>query len=166
MVPQIVAVEKRRRSNVEAEIRSLALRRVPGATRTTSARRRRRGSLIWRRIARCAKSKGLHSKGRRRDESDVLVALNSCRGKLANVAVDDDAGFMGHALRLPKDGDETMKTERGCEVIDPANKVYAPRRRNGRESAPRRPKRVVGDADIDVCVCRACVTYHPPGLYS
>ncbi|KAJ7235631.1 hypothetical protein B0H12DRAFT_1257230, partial [Mycena haematopus] len=79
---------------------------------------------------------GLYSKGRRRDQSDVLAALNSFRGKLANVAVeeampneedegakddepeaptlaydedpgmevDDDAGFVGHVLRFPKDG--------------------------------------------------------------
>ncbi|KAJ7148904.1 cyclophilin-like protein [Mycena filopes] len=34
--------------------------------------------------------------------------------------VDDDSGFMGHALRFPKDdGEETMKAERDYEVIDP-----------------------------------------------
>ncbi|KAJ7231030.1 cyclophilin-like domain-containing protein [Mycena haematopus] len=140
---------------VEAEIRSLARRRAGGdsddeleAMRKTKKSK----SYLEEELARYSKGKGLHSKGRRRDESDILAALNSFRGKLANVAVeedmpgeededakddareapklgydedpgmevDDDAGFMGHALRFPKDdGEETMKAERDYEVIDP-----------------------------------------------
>ncbi|KAF7309382.1 Peptidyl-prolyl cis-trans isomerase [Mycena indigotica] len=83
-----------------------------------------------------------------KDESNVLAALNAFRGKLARVEVempdaedgdgkdtekegpaladdpgievDDDAGFLSHALHFPKDdGEETMKAERDYEVIDP-----------------------------------------------
>ncbi|KAF7317655.1 Peptidyl-prolyl cis-trans isomerase [Mycena kentingensis (nom. inval.)] len=36
------------------------------------------------------------------------------------IEVDDDAGFLGHALHFPKDdGEETQKAERDYEVIDP-----------------------------------------------
>ena len=87
--------------------------------------------------------------GKRKDEGDVLAALSSFRGKLqssmlvdeepeeegadkgegggagagadvAGMEVDDDRGFMGHALHFPKDnGEETQKAERDYEVIDP-----------------------------------------------
>ncbi|KAJ6504486.1 cyclophilin-like domain-containing protein [Mycena vulgaris] len=140
---------------VEAEIRSLARRRGGGdsddeleAMRKTKKSK----SYLEEELARYAKGKGLHKKGARRDEGDVLAALSSFRGKLASVVVDeempdegdaeaaedaaevpklgydedpgmevdDDAGFMGHALRFPKDdGEETRKAERDYEVIDP-----------------------------------------------
>ncbi|KAF7345526.1 Cyclophilin-like protein [Mycena venus] len=145
---------------MEAEIRSLARRRAGGdsddeleAMRKTKKSK----SYLEEELARYAKNKGMHAKGKRRDESDVLAALNSFRGgKLASVAVeedmlpaedadvdpegkdkdeeapkpaydedpgmevDDDAGFLGHALRFPKDdGEESMKAERDYEVIDP-----------------------------------------------
>ncbi|KIJ58521.1 hypothetical protein HYDPIDRAFT_119457 [Hydnomerulius pinastri MD-312] len=36
------------------------------------------------------------------------------------VEVDDDRGFMSHALQFPKDdGEETRKAERDYDVIDP-----------------------------------------------
>ncbi|KAG5633013.1 hypothetical protein DXG03_009062, partial [Asterophora parasitica] len=38
----------------------------------------------------------------------------------AGMEVDDDRGFMSHALHFPKDdGEETRKAERDYEVIDP-----------------------------------------------
>ncbi|KAJ7483456.1 cyclophilin-like domain-containing protein [Mycena latifolia] len=142
---------------MEAEIRSLARRRGGGdsddeleAMRKTKKSK----SYLEEELARYSKGKGLHKKGRRRDEGDVLAALSSFRGKLASVAVeedmpapaegdaegkeegeeapklgydedpgmevDDDAGFMGHALHFPKDdGEESRKAERDYEVIDP-----------------------------------------------
>jgi peptidyl-prolyl cis-trans isomerase SDCCAG10 len=140
---------------MEAEIRSLAKRRGGGDSddELEAMRKTKKGkSYLEEELARYSKGKGLHSKGKRRDEGDVLAALNSFRGKLANVAVeedmsaeedadgkdaaseapklgydedpgmevDDDAGFMGHALRFPKDdGEESRKAERDYEVIDP-----------------------------------------------
>ncbi|KAJ6580766.1 cyclophilin-like domain-containing protein [Mycena capillaripes] len=141
---------------MEAEIRSLARRRGGGdsddeleAMRKTKKSK----SYLEEELARYAKGKGLRTKGKRRDESDVLAVLNSFRGKLARMPVeedmpaeedadakdsdapeapklgwdedpgmevDDDAGFMGHALRFPKDdGEESLKAERDYEVIDP-----------------------------------------------
>ncbi|KAJ7065459.1 cyclophilin-like domain-containing protein [Mycena amicta] len=107
-------------------------------------------SYLQEELARYSKGRGLHSKrdagGKRvRDESDVLAALSAFRGKLASasvpedvempdldaeekhgdpedpgIEVDDDAGFLGHALHFPKDdGEETLKAERDYEVIDP-----------------------------------------------
>lgn len=41
-------------------------------------------------------------------------------GEEPGIEVDDDRGFMGHALRFPKDdGEEGRKAERDYEVIDP-----------------------------------------------
>ncbi|KAJ7498195.1 cyclophilin-like domain-containing protein [Mycena galericulata] len=153
---------------MEAEIRSLARRRGGGdgdsddeleALRRT--KKTKTTSYLEEELARYAKGRGLHAKGKRRDEGDVLAALSAFRGKLAGVAVDDamegdadvdadagrkedgeeegkeeapklgwdedpgievddDAGFMGHALRFPKDdGEESRKAERDYEVIDP-----------------------------------------------
>lgn len=154
---------------MEAEIRSLARRRGGGDDsddELEAMRKAKKGkttSYLEEELARYAKGKGLHARGKRRkDESEVLAALSSFRGKLAGVAVeeempglreegedggegaggkdgkdgdgapklgydedpgmevDDDAGFMGHALRFPKDdGEESIKAERDYEVIDP-----------------------------------------------
>lgn len=86
--------------------------------------------------------------GKRKDEGDVLAALSSFRGRLKSMMavdddaddgnredvgkegrageedpgmeVDDDRGFMSHALHFPKDdGEESRKAERDYEVIDP-----------------------------------------------
>lgn len=87
--------------------------------------------------------------GKRKDEGDILAALSSFRGKLRTLAsslpsdddeesgekdpqekvpgeenpgmeVDNDTGFLGHALYFPKDdGEESRKAERDYEVIDP-----------------------------------------------
>ena len=87
---------------------------------------------------------------RARVEGDILAALDSFRTKLKTVLpeehdepaetanegaqptpaapgeedpgmeVDDDTGFLGHALHFPKDNtEEVMKAERDYEVIDP-----------------------------------------------
>ncbi|KIJ58446.1 hypothetical protein HYDPIDRAFT_119518, partial [Hydnomerulius pinastri MD-312] len=41
-------------------------------------------------------------------------------GEDPGMEVDDDRGFMSHALQFPKDdGEETRKAERDYEVIDP-----------------------------------------------
>ncbi|KAJ8516888.1 hypothetical protein ONZ45_g5862 [Pleurotus djamor] len=91
--------------------------------------------------------------GRKKDESNVLAALSSFRTKLQStmlvddepaderpteegesaeakgpeeegLEVDDDRGFMGHALHFPKDdGEESRKAERDYEVIDPRQRA-------------------------------------------
>ncbi|KAJ7777088.1 cyclophilin-like domain-containing protein [Mycena metata] len=153
---------------MEAEIRSLARRGGDSDDELDAMRQAKKGkttkSYLEEELAKYAKGRGLHKKGKRRDEGDVLAALSSFRGKLASVTVeeempavaqdddlavkdengdggeegetkeapklgynedpgmevDDDAGFMSHALRFPKDdGEESMKAERDYEVIDP-----------------------------------------------
>lgn len=101
-------------------------------------------------LAKYSKGRGLHKKGKgRKDEGDVLAAMNKFRDMLQassmptwdagedevdesgkreikapeeeiGMEVDDDRGFMNHALHFPKDdGEETRKAERDYEVIDP-----------------------------------------------
>ncbi|KAJ2973727.1 hypothetical protein NUW54_g12012 [Trametes sanguinea] len=106
-------------------------------------------SLLEEEMAKYAKSRGVHKKGKgKKDEGDVLAALNSFRSKLKSTAVEDspppeqhegedagaerkleeeegmevdnDTGFLGHALHFPKGNEEEVeKAEREYEVIDP-----------------------------------------------
>ncbi|OSD05281.1 cyclophilin-like protein [Trametes coccinea BRFM310] len=106
-------------------------------------------SLLEEEMAKYAKSRGVHKKGKgKKDEGDVLAALNSFRSKLKSTAVEDspppeqhegedaggeqkpqeeegmevdnDTGFLGHALHFPKGNEEEVeKAERDYEVIDP-----------------------------------------------
>lgn len=107
-------------------------------------------SYLEEELAKYSKGKG-SKKGKKKDEGDVLAALNSFRGKLKSsmfdapedadmetedgagggetapptgedpgIEVDDDRGFLTHALHFPKDdGEETRKADRDYEVIDP-----------------------------------------------
>ncbi|KAI4294526.1 hypothetical protein K525DRAFT_176594, partial [Schizophyllum commune Loenen D] len=104
------------------------------------AKKKQKRSYLSEELAKYAKGRGVHKKGKRRDESDVLAALDSFRGKLQGamavdddqgekgvrgaeepgVKVDDDTDFLGHELRFPKDNaEEVGKAERDYEVIDP-----------------------------------------------
>ncbi|KAF8815166.1 cyclophilin-like protein [Phlegmacium glaucopus] len=129
---------------LEAEVRKLQRRRESDDEDETSAKKVKK-SYLNEELAKYAKGKGLHKKGKKKDEGDVLAALNSFRGKLQSsilvdepeagdadeaeggdveggegMEVDNDTGFMTHALHFPKDnGEETMKAERDYEVIDP-----------------------------------------------
>ncbi|EMD38986.1 hypothetical protein CERSUDRAFT_46786 [Gelatoporia subvermispora B] len=138
---------------MEAEIRRLARRGAGSDSEDEDARARKRAkkSALAEEMARYANSKGVHKKGKRKDEGDVLAALSSFRSKLQNVPtdpsdehdekgkeaedeqvektvtgeeegmeVDDDTGFLGHALHFAKGNDEEVaKAERDYEVIDP-----------------------------------------------
>ncbi|KAG6918171.1 hypothetical protein DXG01_016156 [Tephrocybe rancida] len=133
---------------MEADIRRLTKRRDGGDSDDEPIKKKAKKSYLQEELDKYAKGRGLHKKGKRKDEGDVLAALNSFRGKLQNSAamgmdgndddgdadagvreeggenmgieVDDDRGFMSHALHFPKDdGEETRKAERDYEVIDP-----------------------------------------------
>ncbi|KAF5359072.1 hypothetical protein D9757_009026 [Collybiopsis confluens] len=55
--------------------------------------------------------------------------------------VDDDRGFLGHALRFPKDdGEETRKAERDYEVIDPRQRGARAREEERERKAKLRPR--------------------------
>jgi len=130
---------------MEAEIRKLQRRRDDSDIEDEASKKKIKKSYLNDELDKYAKGKGLHKKGKKKDEGDVLAALNSFRGKLQSskivdepepntdaaggdgdveegeeMEVDNDTGFMSHALHFPKDnGEETMKAERDYEVIDP-----------------------------------------------
>ena len=135
---------------MEAEIRKLQRRRDDSDNEDEASKKKVKKSYLNEELDKYAKGKGLHKKGKKKDEGDVLAALNSFRGKLQSsiildepepnadaaagggenggrdgedgeeMEVDNDTGFMAHALHFPKDnGEETMKAERDYEVIDP-----------------------------------------------
>lgn len=140
---------------MESEIRRLTRKREGGEDSDDEAARKKTKptkSYLEEELAKYSKGRGLQKKGKgRKDEGDVLAALNSFRGLLQSntnleiedvveeddhvdnsgggtvpdgedpgIEVDDDRGFIGHALHFPKDdGEETRKAERDYEVIDP-----------------------------------------------
>lgn len=142
---------------MEDEIRKLTRKREGGEDSDDEAARKKAKktkSYLEEELAKYSKGRGLQKKGKgKKDEGDVLAALNSFRGMLQSSArlgtddaeeegdrvvdgegegeavpsgedpgieVDDDRGFIGHALHFPKDdGEESRKAERDYEVIDP-----------------------------------------------
>ncbi|KAG1743036.1 cyclophilin-like domain-containing protein [Suillus lakei] len=140
---------------MENEIRRLTRKREGGEDSDEEAARKKTKptkSYLEEELAKYSKGRGLQKKGKgKKDEGDVLAALNSFRGLLQSnahlemedveeeggrvddsgggtvpdgedpgIEVDDDRGFIGHALHFPKDdGEETRKAERDYEVIDP-----------------------------------------------
>ena len=137
---------------MEVEIRKLQRRRGDDSDNEDEALKKKvKKSYLNEELDKYAKGRGLHKKGKKKDEGDVLAALNSFRGKLQSsiivdepehnadaiaagaggggdatledgeeMEVDNDTGFMSHALHFPKDnGEETIKAERDYEVIDP-----------------------------------------------
>jgi peptidyl-prolyl cis-trans isomerase SDCCAG10 len=134
---------------MEADIRKLSKRAGGGGDSDDepSAKKPKR-SVLADELAKYAGGRGKGKKAKRRDEDDVLGMLNSFRTKLqqtstplANtdveweepdaetlvpnaedpgIEVDDDVGFLGHALHFPKGNEEEVqKAERDYEVIDP-----------------------------------------------
>ncbi|KAG5341549.1 hypothetical protein C0989_009622 [Termitomyces sp. Mn162] len=132
---------------MEADIRRLTKRRDGDDSDEEPIKKKTRKSYLQEELDKYAKGRGLNKKGKKKDESNVLAALTSFRSKLQNAAsqmdvdagdndpgrdpdhegggeagmeVDDDRGFMTHALHFPKDdGEESRKAERDYEVIDP-----------------------------------------------
>ncbi|KAI0630744.1 cyclophilin-like domain-containing protein [Trametes polyzona] len=138
-------------ARMEAEIRKLTRRGEESDDEP--AKKKPKKSLLEEEMAKYAKARGTHKKGKgKKDEGDVLAALNSFRNKLKSTAVEDspppeaqqpgdgadgepkpavaaeeegmevdnDTGFLGHALHFPKGNEEEVaKAEREYEVIDP-----------------------------------------------
>ncbi|KAK0457397.1 cyclophilin-like protein [Desarmillaria tabescens] len=147
----------------KAEIEKMEGRNSETCEGGRSAKRTKK-SYLEEELSKYSKGRGLHKKGKRRDEGDILAALNSFRGKLQStmleepeplddagepngenapgpvegdpgIEVDDDRGFLGHALHFPKDdGEESRKAERDYEVIDP-------RQRNARAKEEERERK-------------------------
>jgi len=145
-------------ARMEADIRKIARRRAGSASDDSEderAKKKLKGpSALTQELAKYEKGRGRRApvRGgdapRRKDESDVLAALESFRGKLQRapeaagtddvhaaadsmdvadddgeveegIEVDDDFGWLGHALHFAKDDSEVGKAERDYEVIDP-----------------------------------------------
>lgn len=138
---------------MEADIRRLTKRRDGDDSDDEPLKKKPKQSYLQQELDKYSKGRGLNRKGKRKDEGDVLAALNSFRGKLkssvlmddgdgddedrsgedgsedrkpgdtgedSGMEVDNDRGFMSHALHFPKDdGEESRKAERDYEVIDP-----------------------------------------------
>ncbi|KAJ7588259.1 cyclophilin-like domain-containing protein [Mycena floridula] len=151
---------------MEADIRKLTRRRNGEDSDDEPAKKKAKKSYLQEELSKYSKGLGLHKKGRRKDEGDILAALNSFRGKLQSTTsldaedddvdeakepgtteedpgmeIDDDSGFMGHVLQFPKDnGEETRKAERDYEVIDP-------RQRGARAKEEERERKRVAKAN-------------------
>jgi peptidyl-prolyl cis-trans isomerase SDCCAG10 len=131
---------------MESEVKRLARRRDGGdSEEERDMKKAKNKTQLEEQLAKYQKSRGVHRKGQKKDESDVLAALAGFRSKLQTSAVDDDEtmdvsdevgtqpieeetgmevdndrGFMGHLLRFPKGNEEEVqKAERDYEVIDP-----------------------------------------------
>ncbi|EED77036.1 predicted protein, partial [Postia placenta Mad-698-R] len=76
---------------MEAEIRKLA-RRGGDESDDEPAKKKAKKSYLEEEMAKYAKGRGAHKKGKRRDESDVLAALNSFRSKIKGAAPDETEG--------------------------------------------------------------------------
>lgn len=74
---------------MEAEIRKLQ-KRGNDSDDEDAARKKSKKSYLNEELAKYAKGRGLHKKGKKRDEGDVLAALNSFRGKLQSTMTVDD----------------------------------------------------------------------------
>jgi peptidyl-prolyl cis-trans isomerase SDCCAG10 len=134
---------------MEAEVKRLARRRDGGdSEEERNMKKTKNKTQLEEELAKYEKGRGVHRKGHKKDESDVLAALAGFRSKLqtssvaaededetmdvsfeagtqptegeAGMEVDNDRGFMGHLLRFPKGNEEEVqKAEREYEVIDP-----------------------------------------------
>jgi len=135
---------------MEEEIRRLTRRRNNESdSDDDNAKKKAKGpSLLSQELSRYAAARGRHAKktGKKRDESEIMAAMSSFRGKLKNMGpdleggqepmdvdnverekvteegleVDDDVGWLRHRLHFPKDNTEEVdKAERDYEVIDP-----------------------------------------------
>lgn len=159
---------------MEAEIRKLTRKARGEDSDDEPAKKKPKKSYLEEEMAKYAKSRGVHKKGKdgkKKDEGDVLAALSSFRSKLKDIEivpaeepeegaaeqpkegspeqgaeeegmeVDDDTGFMSHALHFSKDNaEEVMKAERDYEVIDPRQRGARAREEERERKRAQRPK--------------------------
>jgi peptidyl-prolyl cis-trans isomerase SDCCAG10 len=157
---------------MEAEVKRLARRRDGGdSEEERNMKKSKSKTQLEEQLAKYEKGRGVHRKGQKKDESDVLAALAGFRSKLQTSAVDDDEmevsesfgdeagtqpiegeagmevdsdrGFMGHLLQFPKGNEEEVqKAEREYEVIDPrARGAQAQQEERDRKAAAKSRKR-------------------------
>jgi peptidyl-prolyl cis-trans isomerase SDCCAG10 len=122
---------------MEADIRKLTRNPDDSDDEDEKKKKKPKVSYLAEELAKYSKGRsGRKGKGKK-DEGDILAALNSFRGKLQasmdvesseakeaedgeGLEVDDDTAFLSHRLTFPKDNEEeSTKAERDYEVIDP-----------------------------------------------
>ena len=105
---------------MEADIRKLARRAAGEDSDEERARKKPKRSLLEEEMARYAKGRGVHKKGKRRDEGDVLAALNSFRSKIKSTAEEDEPMDAGAETAAAEGGAAAAGTgageEEGIEV--------------------------------------------------
>ncbi|KAF9529642.1 cyclophilin-like protein [Crepidotus variabilis] len=119
------ASENSRQSQIEkmeADIRKLQRRKNDSDDEDTSTKKPKK-SYLGEELAKYAKVKGVHSKKKKRDEGDILAALNSFRGKLQNtMSVDHEEEESGSKAGLGDDetgeGEDVAAEDPGMEVDD------------------------------------------------
>jgi peptidyl-prolyl cis-trans isomerase SDCCAG10 len=79
---------------MEAEVRKLQRRRN-GSDDEDSIKKKPKKSYLNEELAKYSKVKGIHAKGKKRDEGDALAVLNSFRGKLQDTMSVDDVDMSG-----------------------------------------------------------------------
>lgn len=125
---------------MEAEVKRLARQRDGGdSDEERNVKKAKKRSQLDEELSKYEKGRGVHRKGRNKDESNVLAALAGFRGKLqtsvaaedeeadrelggapgdveeqaiegeAGIELDNDRGFMGHSLRFPKGNEEEVQ---------------------------------------------------------
>ncbi|KAI0718071.1 cyclophilin-like domain-containing protein [Cerioporus squamosus] len=108
---------------MEAEIRKLT-RRAAGSDDDEPAQKKPKKSYLEEEMAKYAKNRGLNSKkgkGKRKDEGDILAALNSFRSKLQSTAVADSpppAEDGGAGEGAGEEDSKPTAEEEGMEVDD------------------------------------------------
>jgi peptidyl-prolyl cis-trans isomerase SDCCAG10 len=154
---------------MEADIRALAKRAGGGEDSDDErAAKKPKTSALAAELAKYAGARGGKKGKKRGGEDDVLGMLSSFRTKLQQTPalataaddegaeeepvpeegreVDDDAGFLGHALQFHKGNEEEVaKAERDYEVIDPrARGARAKEEERERKAADKRSRPAPG----------------------
>jgi len=110
---------------MEADIRKLARRAAGEDSDEERARKKQKRSYLEEEMAKYTKGRGVHKKGKRKDEGDVLAALNSFRSKINRTAPEE--GDSGEADVSHVDGEAGVSEgaaavgtgeEEGMEVDD------------------------------------------------
>ncbi|KZT07530.1 cyclophilin-like protein [Laetiporus sulphureus 93-53] len=96
---------------MEAEIRRLA-RRGAESDEDEPSRKRQKKSYLEEEMGKYTKGRGVHKKGKRRDEGDVLAALNSFRSKIKSTAPE----LKPEVEQIPTDGEGA----KGGAGVEPA----------------------------------------------
>lgn len=100
---------------MEAEIRKLSKRADGYDSDEERAVKKPKKSYLEEELAKYAKGRGLQKKGKKKDESDVLAALNNFRGMLQGTSWKDDDDDEKMDVDQEQRGDDEKKKEKGGE---------------------------------------------------